>query len=409
VTTPASPAHLVDPDDARATPTGVSELDRVLGGGLVPGSAVLLAGEPGIGKSTLLLQVAAAVAEQHPTLYVSGEETVEQVRRRAARLGLARPQLLLAAESDLGATLAQVEAAAPRLLVLDSVQTITSERVDGSSGGVAQVREVAGALVALAKRTGVSVILVGHVTKDGSVAGPRTLEHMVDVVLQLEGEPQSRLRLLRGLKNRYGPSDEVGCFEMGDAGMRPVPDPTGLFVSRHPVPVPGSCLTVTLQGRRALPSELQALVLPDGQGRRTTVGLDSARVAMLLAVLERVTRAPLRTAEVYVTTVGGTRLVDPGVDLAIALAAHAAVRDIPVPADLVAIGEVGLAGELRPVVGLVPRLAEAARMGLRRAVVPPGLERVPDGLDVREAPTLAAALALVWGEEVGSRRLRPAP
>ena len=280
----------VEVDQAQARPTGVSEFDRVLGGGLVPGGVVLLAGEPGVGKSTLLLDVAAKVARDGVrTLYLTGEESVAQVRVRADRIGAVNAELFLAAENDLGAALGQIDAVQPGLLILDSVQTFAAAEVDGSAGGVTQVREVAHAIIRAAKERGIATVLVGHVTKDGSVAGPRLLEHLVDVVLTFDGEKHSTLRLVRATKNRYGPTDEVGCFELTDSGIDGLTDPSGLFLTRHPEPVPGTCVTVTLEGRRPLVTEVQTLVAEASQGnpRRTTTGVDAARTAMVIAVMAR--------------------------------------------------------------------------------------------------------------------------
>ena len=404
-TVPACPIDEVAPHAAQARTTGVAELDRVLGGGLVPGAVVLLAGEPGVGKSTLLLDVAAQTARAGRTvLYVTGEESTAQVRLRAGRIRALDPHLLLAAECDLAALLGHVEACAPGLLVVDSVQTVASAQVDGAPGGVSQVREVAAALIAVAKARGMPVVLVGHVTKDGSVAGPRTLEHLVDVVCQFEGERTSRLRLLRATKNRYGPTDEVGCFEISEHGIIGLADPSGLFCSQAVTDVPGTCLTVTLEGRRPLLTEVQALVAPTqaANPRRTTSGVDTARVAMVLAVLARRVGVGLADQEVYVSTVGGARAVEPAADLAVALAVVGSRLDLALPSlqhgGLVAVGEVGLAGEIRAVSGIDRRLAEAARLGLTRAIVPASVADsldVPDGMRVRPARDLADAVATV--------------
>jgi DNA repair protein RadA/Sms len=283
VTHSATPIGDVDLSAASAKPTGVSELDRVLGGGLVPGAAILLAGEPGVGKSTLLLSVAAQTAKNNiPALYISGEESASQVRLRAERINAIDPKLWLASETDLGAVITHIDEVKPQLLIIDSIQTIGSSAADGAPGGVTQVREVAGALIRICKDRDITLLLVGHVTKDGSIAGPRMLEHIVDVVLQFEGERHSRLRLIRAIKNRFGASDEVGCFDLSDTGIESVLDPTGLFTSRHAEPVPGTCVTVTLEGRRPLLAEIQALVSQGrendfGNARRVTSGLDSAR------------------------------------------------------------------------------------------------------------------------------------
>lgn len=407
VAPPRGPARAIteiDVEAARARPTGVGELDRVLGGGLVPGAVVLVAGEPGVGKSTLLLDVARRVAEAgRPVLYVTGEESAGQVRLRAERIGALTPHLLLAAETDLGAVLGHLESSDPALLVLDSVQTVASAQVEGAPGGVAQVREVTAALIAAVKERGIPALLVGHVTKDGSVAGPRTLEHLVDVVCQVEGDRHSRLRLIRATKNRYGATDEVGCFDLTDSGVVELPDPSGLFLSTTAQAVPGTCVTVTLEGRRPLAAEIQALVAPTmlSNPRRTTSGLDSSRLAMVLAVLQRRGGVPLADKDVYASTVGGARVVEPAADLALALAVTGSAHDAPVLPGLVAFGEVGLAGEVRAVVGLRRRLAEARRLGFRVAVVPEGTlaeAPAPDGLTVLEAQDVRDALRLARGE-----------
>jgi DNA repair protein RadA/Sms len=412
--TPAVPIAQVDATDARARPTGLDELDRVLGGGLVPGAVLLLAGEPGVGKSTLLLEAGALVAEAGPVLYVTGEESAAQVRSRADRIGAVSERLFLAAETDLDAVLAHVDDVNPRLLIIDSVQTITADGIDGAAGGVTQVRAVANVLTGVAKQRSLATILVGHVTKDGSVAGPRALEHLVDVVLHFDGDRHSQLRMVRAVKNRFGPTDEVGCFDLGEYGLIGLPDPSGLFLSQHREPVPGTCVTVTLEGRRPLPAEVQALVAPSAleMPRRTTSGLDGARVGLVLAVLQRRAGLKLSRQDVYAATVGGVRLTEPSVDLAVAIALASSVAGLSVPHGVVAIGEVGLAGEVRRVAGLPRRLAEAERMGFRRAVVPwgsAGLEGVgsqggapPGGdaaqlIDVVEVEDVRQALSAVLG------------
>ncbi|WP_066366835.1 DNA repair protein RadA [Herbidospora mongoliensis] len=374
VSAPAVPIGQVKGEVAHARPTGVGELDRVLGGGLVPGAVVLLAGEPGIGKSTLLLEAAGHVGRRETVLYVTGEESAAQVRMRADRIGAVVDNLYLAAETDLGALVTHVEKVNPQLLIVDSVQTIGSADATGVPGGVTQVREVAGNLVRLAKERGMATVLVGHVTKDGSIAGPRTLEHLVDVVLHFEGDRNSRLRMVRAIKNRFGPIEEVGCFDLHDKGITGITDPSGLFISRHPEPVPGTCVTVTIEGTRPIPAELQALVGPTEapQPRRTSSGLDSYRVAMVLAVMERRLNAKIGRCDVFTATVGGIRLTDPAVDLALMLSVVSAAGDNPLPQGLIALGEVGLAGELRPVRDVRRRLAEAARLGFTRALVPAG-------------------------------------
>jgi DNA repair protein RadA/Sms len=395
VTRPARPIGTVGLEAARSRPTGVDEFDRALGGGLVQGAVVLLAGEPGVGKSTLLLEVAACWASTAGlALYVTGEESAAQVRLRAERTAALADGLFLAAETDLAAILGQVEQVKPSLLVVDSVQTVSRADADGAPGGVTQVREVAAALIRVAKDRGIATILVGHVTKDGSIAGPRVLEHLVDVVLQFEGERHSRLRLVRTVKNRYGAADEVGCFDLSDTGITSMPDPTGLFLSRHADAVPGTCITVTLEGRRPLLAEVQALVAPSSLGtpRRATSGLDASRVAMVLAVLDRRGGVSLSGQDVYAATVGGARLAEPAGDLALMVAVASGARNLPLPPGLVAIGEVGLAGEIRRVTGIQRRLAEAERMGFTRALVPPEPGPVPAGIRAVEVGDVAAAL-----------------
>ncbi len=374
VSAPARRIIDVDAQAAASVPTGISELDRVLGGGLVPGGVVLLAGEPGVGKSTLLLDVAAKAAAQQlgPVLVVSGEESAAQVRRRAGRIGALHDNLFLASETDVAAVLSHIDSVKPRLLVVDSVQAITSSRTDVAAGGVTHVRTIAAELAAVAKERNVSTVLVGHVTKDGAIAGPRVLEHLVDVVLHFEGERHTSLRLLRAVKNRFGPADEIGCFQLADTGIEGVADPSGLFLTQRSDPVPGSCVTVTLEGRRPLLTEVQALVAPSplSSPRRTVSGLDSARLALVLAVLEQRAGLQMATRDVFAATVGGARVTEPAVDLAMALAVASAVRKHALPPHVVAIGEVGLSGDVRAVRGVQQRLTEAVRHGFTHALVP---------------------------------------
>ncbi|GAA2519254.1 DNA repair protein RadA [Pilimelia columellifera subsp. columellifera] len=407
---PARPISTISAAPAEARPTGIGELDRVLGGGLVPGAVVLLAGEPGVGKSTLLLDVAQqwAVAGHTPALVVSGEESVSQVRLRAGRLGALDDRLYLAAENDLGSVLGHLDAVQPGLLVLDSVQTFSLSGADGVAGGVTQVRAVTAALVAVAKERGIATVLVGHVTKDGNVAGPRVLEHLVDVVLHFEGDRHSALRLVRGMKNRFGPADEVGCFEMHERGITGLADPSGLFLTRYAEAVPGTCVTVAMEGRRALVTEVQALIgaTVAGSPRRTVSGLDSARLAMVLAVLQRrAEKLTLHDREVFAATVGGIRVIEPAADLAVALAVASGGLNLAVSPRLVAIGEVGLTGEVRRVGAVGRRLAEAARLGFTVALAPPGADSadhgaVPDGLRVIEVSDVRSALH--WAARVSA-------
>ncbi|QQC60263.1 DNA repair protein RadA [Rothia kristinae] len=405
VQTPAQPITQVDATLARAASTGIAEFDRVLGGGLVPGAVVLMAGDPGVGKSTLLLDVAATFARgagsTRDVLYVTGEESAAQVKLRADRIGADADTLYLAAETDLGAALAHIERINPTLLILDSVQTLASAEVDGSAGGVTQVREVAAAVIAEAKRRNMTTLLVGHVTKEGAIAGPRLLEHLVDVVCQFEGDKNSRIRMLRAVKNRFGPTDEVGCFDLLEDGITGVSDPSGLFVSRTPVPVAGTCLSVTLEGRRPLLAEVQALLdeSSTSQPRRATAGLDAQRTAMLLAVLQRRAGFGVGKMDCYLSTVGGVRLSEPAADLATVMALASAAEDKPLPRRLVVFGEVGLAGEVRAVPGIRQRIAEAARLGFTHALVPAspaGVGQIPEGFTVKEVASVVEAVATLF-------------
>lgn len=395
---PAVPITAIDPGTTRHFPTGVDELDRVLGGGLVPGSVTLLAGDPGVGKSTLLLEVAHRWARSgRRALYLSGEESAGQIRLRAERTGCTHDEMYLAAESDLQVALGHIDAVRPSLVVVDSVQTMSTTEADGVTGGVTQVRAVTTALTMAAKTTGVAMILVGHVTKDGAIAGPRSLEHLVDVVLHFEGDRTSALRMVRGVKNRFGAADEVGCFLMHDNGIEGVADPSGLFLDQRPAPVSGTAVTVTLDGKRPLIGEVQALIGSPATGtpRRAVSGIDASRAAMITAVLEKRARLPVGTNDIYLSTVGGMRLTDSSSDLAVALAIASAYTDLPLPSTAVAIGEVGLAGDLRRVTGMDGRLAEAARLGFTTAIVPPGLTAAPAGLRAITAENITAALRVL--------------
>ncbi|MDK4322103.1 DNA repair protein RadA [Corynebacterium pseudodiphtheriticum] len=427
----AVPITQISAQSAQSMHTGIGELDRVLGDGIVAGSVVLMAGEPGVGKSTLLLEVAArwsqvpatsnletsnddAAADSNedsqPTtrtaLYVTAEESAAQVYSRAKRTGGLSPTLYLAAESDLDVVFQQVEALRPSLIIVDSVQTMQATGVEGVAGGVAQSRAVTAALTTLAKTTGIPILLVGHVTKDGNVAGPRVLEHLVDVVLNFEGERQSSLRMLRGIKNRFGATDEVGCFEQTADGIREVADPSGLFLSHHGATPNGSAVTVAMDGVRPIVAEVQSLTVdPVAKNpRRVVTGLDQNRIPLVLAVLQA--RAGERTNEkdAYVATVGGVRITETATDLAVALATWSSLHETPLPAKTVFIGEIGLAGEMRTVPNLRRRLQEAARIGYRCAVAPSrndaedralAKELAAEGLDLRSVSTLRQALAVV--------------
>jgi DNA repair protein RadA/Sms len=399
---------------------GIGELDRVLGGGIVPGSLVLVGGEPGIGKSTLLLQAAAGIALGGGTvLYATGEESAAQVRLRAGRLGLlagaAGTAVRVVADSDVGRIVEAARAARPSLVVVDSIQTATVDDLEGPAGSVGQVRESALRLMEMAKGEGIAVVLVGHVTKEGSIAGPKTLEHLVDAVLNLEGDRYAALRLLRSTKNRFGATDEIGVFEMGEPGLLEVADPGRAFLIHHDEPAPGSVVAPTLEGSRPLLVEVQALVSPSGFGTpaRRASGLDPNRLALLLAVLGRRAGIGLGSHDVYANLAGGLSVAEPGLDLPLALALASSLRDVPVRGSTVAIGEVGLLGELRAVGGLARRLREAARLGYRRAIVPVVGGRsadAGDGIELIEVATLRDAIreALTEGPIDGRRNVAAA-
>ena len=358
--------------------TGMAELDRVLGGGLPAGAAVLIGGEPGIGKSTLLAQVAGAVGRSHPVLYVTAEESTSQVRARCHRLGVHDGALQLVATGDALAVAGALTSGAHRLVVVDSIQLLTRGGIEGEPGGVSQIRACAAILIEAAKRSKTALILIGHVTKDGSLAGPRLLEHLVDTVLAFEGDRYADLRVLRAVKNRYGSTNEIGLFRMGGSGLEEVADPGGVFIADRDASVPGSCIVPTVEGNRCLLVEVQALVnqTDSPQPQRRVSGCDRDRVAMVLAVLSRRLRLPLGSTDVFVNVTGGAHLTEPGADLAIALAVVSAWRDIAVPADLCAIGEVGLGGELRPAPRYDLRATEARRLGFQRLLGPgPGAGR----------------------------------
>ncbi len=353
-------------------PTGIDEFDRVLGGGLVPGAVVLLGGDPGIGKSTLLLQAMAAMGASRKALYVTGEESPEQVALRAQRLGLVNAPVSLLAEVQLEAIVKAIGAEAPEVVVIDSIQTAYTEALTSAPGSVAQVRECAAQLTRLAKQRGIVVIFVGHVTKEGAIAGPRVLEHIVDTVLYFEGDTHSSFRLVRAIKNRFGAANELGVFGMTERGLKGVANPSALFLSQHAESVPGSAIVATLEGSRPMLVEIQALVDPvqGGTPKRLSVGLDPQRLALLLAVLHRHGGVEVGGYDVFVNAVGGVRILEPAADLAILLAVHSSLVSRPLPAKTLVFGEVGLAGEVRPVQGGQDRIREAAKLGFRQFLIP---------------------------------------
>ncbi|MDQ6774441.1 MAG: DNA repair protein RadA [Candidatus Dormibacteraeota bacterium] len=394
------PLAEVDVDALPRLELAWGELNRVFGGGLVPGSVVLLGGEPGVGKSTLLLHLAAQAADRGGTvLYTSGEESAAQVGLRARRLGLAGPRVLLLAETDLDALVGAIQSERPVVAIVDSVQTVQDATVDGAAGSVSQVREAAARLLRVAKETGVPVILVGHVTKEGAIAGPRILEHMVDTVLYLEGERGQDFRILRAQKNRFGSTDELGVFTMGDGGLEEVSDPSAVLLGEpgRP-PVAGTAVVAAMEGSRALLVEVQSLVSPSSFGlpRRSATGIDLNRVHMIVAVLEKRAHLPMSSMDLLVNVAGGIRVQEPAADLALALAIASSVRDRPLPPGTLVLGELGLAGEVRRVGRLEKRLQEAARRGFARALAPRGAAAVREpGLLVIEVGDVTEAIAAV--------------
>jgi DNA repair protein RadA/Sms len=393
----AEAVQLASVDDGgwEARPTAIAEVDRVLGGGLVPGSVSLLGGEPGIGKSTLLLQLLArSAATGVPCLLVAAEESAQQVRARAERLGPLPPSLWVVAETDLGGIEAAIDRVTPELVVVDSIQAVADARFESAPGSVAQVRECAAAFVRMAKTRAMTTVLVGHVTKEGALAGPRVLEHVVDTVLSFEGDRHHALRMLRAVKHRFGPTGELGVFEMGDAGLSEVADPSRLLLGDRRPGLPGSVVVPAMEGRRPILVEVQALVVDTNAQfpRRSAHGLDGSRLALLIGVLENRTRIPFTKREVFASAVGGVRLNEPAVDLGVALALASAADGWHVPGDVVACGEVGLGGELRQVGHTARRLAEAARLGFTAAVVPTSAPDGPDGMRLLRVDTLRAAL-----------------
>ena len=383
------------------TASTLAEFDRVLGGGLVPASAVLVGGDPGIGKSTLLLQAAARLAQAGlPVMYVSGEEASAQVRMRARRLGLGEAPVRLAAETNLRNILTTLEAERPGLAVIDSIQTMWLDTVDSAPGSVSQVRAAAHELTSFAKRTGIAVILVGHVTKEGQIAGPRVVEHMVDTVLYFEGERGHQFRILRAVKNRFGPADEIGVFEMTGQGLAEVPNPSTLFLTEGATPAPGSAVFAGIEGTRPVLCEIQALVAPTPQAnpRRSAVGLDGGRVAMILAVLEARCGVPFAGLDVYLNVAGGLRISEPAADLAVAAALLSAREDTALPRETVVFGEISLSGALRPVAQTESRLKEARKLGFAGAILPEGSKLgARDGGTVHPIPDLTALAGDIFG------------
>ena len=403
---PSGPVLLteVQAERHRHQPSGIDELDRVLGGGLVPGGVLLLGGDPGIGKSTLLLQVLAGLASDLPVLYISGEESAAQVALRARRLGLNDAPVRLMAETQLEVMLDTLANERPAVAVIDSIQTVYTDTLSSAPGSVSQVRECAAQLTRAAKASGITLVLVGHVTKEGALAGPRVLEHMVDTVLYFEGDTQSRFRLIRAIKNRFGAVNELGVFAMTEHGLKGVSNPSAIFLSTHAEPVPGTCVLATLEGTRPLLVEVQALVdnAAAPSPRRLSVGLDAARLAMLLAVLHRHAGVASGDQDVFVNAVGGVRITEPAADLAVLLAIQSSLRNRPLPRGLLAFGEVGLAGEIRPAPRGQERLREAAKLGFSAAIIPAanapkGVARQFEGMDLHPVSRIEEALEVVRG------------
>lgn len=395
------PIDAVAGTEAPRLATGIGEFDRVLGGGFVAGSVVLVAGDPGVGKSTLLLQAAGRMAaEGAVVLYVSGEESPGQIHLRARRLGVVGHEILLLAEINVEAILEHLEAIRPALCVVDSIQTCYSSALSSAPGSVGQVREVAAHLIAAAKRLDVPLVVVGHVTKDGAVAGPRVLEHMVDAVLAFEGERASPYRILRGMKNRFGSTHEIGVFEMGSEGLIEVLNPSAAFLAQRPVDQPGSVVVAAMEGTRPLLLELQALVSPSSLAvpRRMATGLDQNRLVLLVAILEKRAGFAVHDQDVYLNVAGGVRVEEPAADLGVACAIISSFRNRPIPSEAVCLGEVGLTGEVRTVPHLEARCKEAAALGFKRAIVPPrsGASKPDLALEAVEVATLEEAFAYLF-------------
>ncbi len=398
--TPVLELGSIPATDSARHPTGVAELDRVLGGGMVDGAVILLGGDPGIGKSTLLLQALALIGQTRPSLYVTGEESAEQVALRSQRLGVQDSRIGVLAEIQVEAIIATIRDTRPKVVVIDSIQTVYTEALASAPGSVAQVRECAAQLTRVAKQQGVTIILVGHVTKEGAIAGPRVLEHIVDTVLYFEGDTHSSFRIIRAIKNRFGAVNELGVFAMTDRGLRGVSNPSALFLSQHESPVAGSCVLVTLEGSRPLLVEIQALVddTQSASPRRLAVGMEPARLALLLAVMHRHAGVSCANQDVFVNAVGGVRIAEPAADLAILVAILSSVKNRPLKDKLIVFGEVGLAGEIRPVQRGQDRLREAAKLGFGTAIVP----RANDprgkvsGIDIVPVARVDEVLSSLW-------------
>ena len=398
-----TPLSAIEATEVARTPSGIPELDRVLGGGIVEGGVVLIGGDPGIGKSTLLLQAVDALQRTGmPALYVTGEESGAQVALRSRRLGLEQSQVNVLSEIQLEKIIATCESMQPAVVVIDSIQTVYSDQLSSAPGSVAQVRECAAHLTRMAKNTGIAVVLVGHVTKEGALAGPRVLEHMVDTVLYFEGDTHSSFRLVRAIKNRFGAVNEIGVFAMTEKGLKGVSNPSAIFLSQHTEPVPGSCVLVALEGSRPLLVEIQALVDSGGPSpRRLSVGLDKDRLAMLLAVLNRHAGVACADQDVFVNAVGGVRIGEPAADLAVMLAITSSLRGKALPKGFIAFGEVGLAGEVRPATRGQERLKEAAKLGFTVAVVPKANapKKPIDGITIHPVERVDEAISIVRGLE----------
>jgi DNA repair protein RadA/Sms len=392
--TASVPLHQVAPDAYPRLPSGFRELDRVLGGGIVPGSLILIGGDPGIGKSTLLLQTAHHLSQQYPMLYVSGEESAQQIKLRAERLGVSSDHLYLLAETDLEAILLEIQSLMPRVAVIDSIQAIFWSQLSSAPGSVTQVRECTSALMRLAKRLHISLVIVGHVTKEGAIAGPKVLEHLVDTVLCFEGDRFQSPRLLRSVKNRFGPSQEVGVFDMAEQGLIEVENPSELFISSREGVVPGTALIVACEGTRPLVVEIQSLVSPTSYSspRRSTTGIEVNRFLQILAVLEKRVGLPLSRYDAYIASAGGMQVGEPAADLGVAVALAASFRDRVVDPHSVLIGEVGLGGQVRPVSQLEQRLKEAAKLGFRHAIIPDSPVLADFGLQLTRVHRLLDAL-----------------